>query len=143
MIHFLLAQNKVGRTRIAKYYVKYTPEERSVLEREVHRIITTRGNKQTNFIDYRNQKIVYRRYAGLYFTIACDNTDNELGMIEAIHLFVETMNRHFGVVSELNLVFDFAVVHLIMDEIFLAGHIQETSIPSILNNVKQLNLFEE
>ena len=142
MIQFLLAQNKMGRTRIAKYYVAHTADERRVLEREVHRIVTTRGAKQTNFVEFRQQKLIYRRYAGLYFTICCDLDDNELAMIEAIHLFVETMHKHFGVVSELNLVFDFAVCYIIMDEIFLAGHIQETSIPSILNNVKQINALE-
>jgi len=31
---------------------------------------------------YRNYKIIYRRYAGLFFTICCDPTDNE-----ARHIF--------------------------------------------------------
>ncbi|CAL6016389.1 Sigma_adaptin [Hexamita inflata] len=142
MIHFILCQNRFGRTRIAKYYSQYTSEERSVLEKEIVRAVTTRTAKQTNFVEYRNLKLVYRRYAGLFFTICCDVDDNELAMMEAIHLFVETMQQFFGTVCELNLIFDFPKVHIIIDQIILAGQIQETSIASILNNVKQINQFE-
>ena len=38
---------------------------------------------------YRNYKIVYRRYAGLFFTMCVDPVDNELSYLEIIHLFVE------------------------------------------------------
>ena len=38
---------------------------------------------------FRNFKIVYRRYAGLYFCICVDVSDNNLAYLEAIHNFVE------------------------------------------------------
>ena len=38
---------------------------------------------------FRNFKIVYRRYAGLYFCICVDVQDNNLYYLEAIHNFVE------------------------------------------------------
>lgn len=38
---------------------------------------------------FRNFKIIYRRYAGLYFCICVDVTDNNLAYLEAIHNFVE------------------------------------------------------
>ena len=41
---------------------------------------------------YRNHKIVYRRYAGLFFTLCVDAEDNELSMLEFIHLFVEVLD---------------------------------------------------
>lgn len=40
---------------------------------------------------FRNHKIVYRRYAGLFFCICVDANDNELAYLEAIHLFVEVL----------------------------------------------------
>jgi AP-2 complex subunit sigma-1 len=40
---------------------------------------------------YRTWKIVYRRYAGLFFGICVDANDNELAYLEAIHLFVEVL----------------------------------------------------
>jgi AP-2 complex subunit sigma-1 len=50
---------------------------------------------------------VYRRYAGLFFSMCVDTSDNELAYLEAIHLFVEVLDEHFGNVCELDLVFNF------------------------------------
>lgn len=56
---------------------------------------------------FRTYKIIYRRYAGLYFTFCVDVTDNELAYLEGIHLFVEMLDHYFGNVCELDLVFNF------------------------------------
>lgn len=56
---------------------------------------------------FRNFKIVYRRYAGLYFCICVDVSDNNLAYLEAIHNFVEVLNEYFHNVCELDLVFNF------------------------------------
>lgn len=40
-------------------------------------------------LQFRNFKIIYRRYAGLYFCICVDVTDNNLAYLEGIHNFVE------------------------------------------------------
>lgn len=42
---------------------------------------------------FRNYKIVYRRYAGLFFCLCVDSNDNELAYLEAIHLFVEVLGK--------------------------------------------------
>ena len=42
---------------------------------------------------FRNHKVVYRRYAGLFFCICVDANDNELAYLEAIHLFVEVLGE--------------------------------------------------
>jgi hypothetical protein len=56
---------------------------------------------------FRNYKIVYRRYAGLFFCVCADGSDNELACLEAIHLFVEVLDAFFDNVCELDLVFNF------------------------------------
>lgn len=76
---------------------------------------------------YSNYKLIYRRYAGLFFTLCVDITDNELLYFESIHLFVELLDQFFGNVCELDLVFNFNKVYMILDEFFLAGEVQETS----------------
>ena len=63
-------------------------------------------------MQFRNFKIVYRRYAGLYFCICVDITDNNLAYLEAIHNFVEVLNEYFHNVCELDLVFNFYKVCL-------------------------------
>jgi len=42
-----------------------------------------------NFIEWRDKKIVYKRYASLFFVACIDMDDNELIALEMIHLFVE------------------------------------------------------
>jgi hypothetical protein len=42
-------------------------------------------------LQFRNHKLVYRRYAGLFFSFCVDSNDNELVWLEAIHLFVEVL----------------------------------------------------
>lgn len=40
-------------------------------------------------VQFKTYKLVYRRYAGLYFVFGVDPADNELLYLESIHLFVE------------------------------------------------------
>jgi len=75
---------------------------------------------------------VYRRYASLYFLFGCDIDDNELIMLEIIHHFVEVLDRYFGNVCELDLIFNFHKAYFILDEVIMAGELQETSKKLIL-----------
>ena len=77
-------------------------------------VVTVRDAKHTNFVEFRNFKIVYRRYAGLYFCICVDVSDNNLFYLEAIHNFVEVLNEYFHNVCELDLVFNFYKVYSIV-----------------------------
>jgi AP-2 complex subunit sigma-1 len=138
MIRFLLLQNRAGKTRLAKYYVPLDDDEKHQLEREVHRVVVNRDPKHTNFVEYRAYKIIYRRYAGLFFSLCVDVNDNELALLEAVHLFVEVLDHFFGNVCELDLVFNFHKVYLIIDEFILAGEIQETSKKQIMERLGEL-----
>jgi AP-2 complex subunit sigma-1 len=143
MIRFLLLQNRAGKTRLAKYYVPLDDDEKHQLEREVHRVVVNRDPKHTNFVEYRAYKIIYRRYAGLFFSLCVDVNDNELALLEAVHLFVEVLDHFFGNVCELDLVFNFHKVYLIIDEFILAGEIQETSKKQIMERLGELEAVRE
>lgn len=47
-------------------------------------------------LQFKTFKLVYRRYAGLYFVFCIDVTDNELLYLESIHLFVEVRRWLWG-----------------------------------------------
>ena len=51
--------------------------------------------------------MVYKRYASLYFVMGIDVGDNELITLELIHHYVEVLDRYFGNVCELDLIFNF------------------------------------
>ncbi|KAK9569466.1 AP-2 complex subunit sigma, variant 2 [Aspergillus fumigatus] len=108
-----------GKTRLAKWYAPYSDEEKVKLKGEVHRLVAPRDQKyQSNFVEFkRSTKIVYRRYAGLFFCVCVDATDNELAYLEAIHFFVEVLDQFFGNVCELDLVFNFYKVR----EVYAGG----------------------
>ncbi|GLJ38386.1 hypothetical protein SUGI_0781640 [Cryptomeria japonica] len=142
MIRFILLQNRQGKTRLAKYYIPLEESEKHKLEYEVHRLVVNRDPKFTNFVEFRTHKVIYRRYAGLFFSMCVDITDNELAYLESIHLFVEILDHFFSNVCELDLVFNFHKVYLILDEFILAGELQETSKKAIIERMGELERQE-
>ena len=120
------------------------------------------GNHETG-TQFLNYKLVYRRYAGLFFTIGVDLNDNELACLETIHLFVELLDQYFSNVCELDIVFNFnkvrrpcivpmmskpsrnhcLQVYQILDEYMLAGEIQETSKREILDRIREMEKREK
>lgn len=78
--------------------------------------VLSRGTKSCSFIEMRGLKLVYKRYASLYFCAAIDVRcrevdyeplnifalqagDNELIALEIIHRYVELLDKYFGSVS--------------------------------------------
>lgn len=64
------------------------------------------------------------RYASLFFVACIDQDDNELITLEKIHLFVEVLDRYFGNVCELDIIFNFHKAYYILDELFIGGELQ-------------------
>ena len=65
-------------------------------------------------------------------------------MLEIIHHFVEILDKYFGNVCELDIIFNFHKAYFILDEIILGGFLQETSKRSILKSVSgQEQLLDE
>lgn len=71
-----------------------------------------------------------------------DVHDNNLYYLEAIHNFVEVLNEFFHNVCELDLVFNFYKVYSVVDEMFLAGEIRETSQSKVLKQLQMLQQLE-
>jgi len=84
---------------------------------------------------FRNYKIVYRRFKALFIAICIDVNDSELAYLEFIQLFVEVLDHYFGEVKELDLIFNFNMVYAILDEMIIGGEIMETSKQKILGTL--------
>ncbi|RAL51096.1 hypothetical protein DM860_005452 [Cuscuta australis] len=94
------------------------------------------GTERCSFVEHRNYKVVYRRYASLFFLVGVDNEENELAILEFIHLLVETMDRHFGNVCELDIMFHLEKTHFMLEEMVMNGCIVETSKSNILTPIQ-------
>ena len=137
MIQFILMVNKQGQTRLSKYYNSFSVQERITLEGELIRKCLSRTENQCSFLEHRQYKVIYRRYASLYFIIGIDIDDdiNELSMLEFIHNMVETLDKYFENVCELDIMFNIEKAHFIVDEMVMSGYIVETNKTNILNPV--------
>ena len=70
---FLVPQvNKQGQTRLANYYDWLSIDERSALESEIIRKCLSRTEAQCSFMEYRGMKVIYRRYASLFFIVGTE-----------------------------------------------------------------------
>ncbi|GAX78239.1 hypothetical protein CEUSTIGMA_g5681.t1 [Chlamydomonas eustigma] len=135
--------SRQGKVRLAKWYNTYTQKERAKVAKEITPLILARPAKLCNFLDWKNLKLVYKRYASLYFICAVDPSDNELIMLEIIHEFVEVLDRYFGNVCELDLIFNFHKAYYILDELLIAGELQEPSKKVISKAIEAQDIMVE
>ena len=101
---------------------------------------SARANPRTTTTD---SKIVYRRYASLFFIAGCASEDNELITLEIIHRYVEQMDKYYGNVCELDIIFSFTKAYYILDELLLAGELQESSKKQVLKCISQQDSLED
>ncbi|XP_044282728.1 AP-1 complex subunit sigma-1A [Varanus komodoensis] len=82
-------------------------------------------------------------YASLYFCCAIEGQDNELITLELIHRYVELLDKYFGSVCELDIIFNFEKAYFILDEFLMGGEVQDTSKKSVLKAIEQADLLQE
>mmetsp|Transcript_11646 Transcript_11646/g.16652 ORF Transcript_11646/g.16652 Transcript_11646/m.16652 type:complete len:147 (+) Transcript_11646:73-513(+) len=136
-IKFVLMVNKQGQTRLAQYYDFLTVRERVAMEGEIIRKCLSRAAEQCSFVEYRQYRVIYRRYASLYFIVGVDSTEdsNELALLEFIHVLVETLDKYFENVCELDIMFNLEKAHFLLDEMVLDGCIVDTNKNSALHPI--------
>jgi len=140
MIKFVLMVNKQGQTRLSSYYEWLTIEERGALEAEIIRKCLARNESQCSFMEYHGYKVIYRRYASLFFIVGVDQEEeNELAILEFIHSLVETLDKYFENVCELDIMFNLEKAHFILDEMVMNGTIVETNKSNILKSIMLLD----
>lgn len=119
-IQWALLISRQGKVRLSKWYGTMNQKSKAkivkdvtqlVLARRVRRCLgsssracaissSIRVGRERSHTDF---KIVYRRYASLFFVTGIATDDNELIALEVIHRYVEILDRYFGNVCELDL----------------------------------------
>ncbi|ESO06336.1 hypothetical protein HELRODRAFT_155694 [Helobdella robusta] len=142
-MQFLLLFSRQGKLRLQKWFTTSSDRSKKKITRELITTILARKPKMCSFIEWRDMKIVYKRYASLYFCCCVEPDDNELIVLEIIHRFVELLDKYFGSVCELDIIFNFEKAYFMLDELLLGGEIQESSKKNVLKALTAQDLLQE
>ena len=166
MIKAILVFNNSAKPRLIKFFDFYSEETQQQIVRETFHLVSKRDENVCNFLeggtliggtDYR---LIYRHYATLYFIFCVDSSESELGILDLIQVFVETLDKCFEVrtsllrssrrvvfcfqnVCELDLIFHADKVHYILQEICLGGMVLETSLAEIVARIEEQAKLEK
>jgi len=143
MMQFMLLFSRQGKLRLQKWYVAHQDKLKKKITRELITTILARKPKMCSFLEWKDCKIVYKRYASLYFCCAVEQDDNELLTLEIIHRYVELLDKYFGSVCELDIIFNFEKAYFILDELLVGGEIQETSKKNVLKAIAAQDVLQE
>ncbi|WVR07438.1 hypothetical protein IAU60_004479 [Kwoniella sp. DSM 27419] len=143
MLNYVMLVSRQGKVRLAKWFQTLPNKTKAKIVKDVTQLVLARRTRMCNFLEYKDTKVIYRRYASLFFITSISPGDNELVTLEVIHRYVEVLDRYFGNVCELDLIFNFQKAYAILDELIIAGEMQETSKKAVLKIVAQSDAIEE
>lgn len=140
--------NTQGKPRLVRFYEFQPPERQKELIRSIYGVLSSRSDNVSNFVKTdaifgQDTRVVYKHLATLYFVFVFDSSENELAMLDLIQVFVETLERCFKNVCELDLVFNFNKLHTVLDEIIFAGQVVETSSEEVMKAVEEIARLEK
>ncbi|MCJ1251550.1 hypothetical protein MMC30_008785 [Trapelia coarctata] len=135
-INYLILLSRQGKVRLAKWFTTLSPKDKAKIIKDVSQLVLSRRTRMYT-------KVVYRRYASLFFIAGCSSTDNELVTLEIVHRYVEQMDKYYGNVCELDIIFNFQKAYFILDELLLAGEMQESSKKNVLRCISQQDSLED
>ncbi|KAF4623574.1 hypothetical protein D9613_001669 [Agrocybe pediades] len=129
---------------LTKFYTPLHQSTQTVVQK-IFSLVSARPAGLCNFLDApeleeflgfkgdadERWRVVYRCYATLYFVFVVDGAESELGILDLIQVFVESLDRAFENVCELDLVFHFDEVHHVLSEIIQGGLVLDTNVEEI------------
>eukprot|EP00735_Rhodelphis_limneticus_P003981 TRINITY_DN15524_c0_g1::TRINITY_DN15524_c0_g1_i1::g.30553::m.30553 TRINITY_DN15524_c0_g1::TRINITY_DN15524_c0_g1_i1::g.30553 ORF type:complete len:169 (-),score=24.09,sp/Q9DCR2/AP3S1_MOUSE/58.50/3e-60,Clat_adaptor_s/PF01217.15/2.6e-45 TRINITY_DN15524_c0_g1_i1:631-1086(-) len=146
-IRSIIIVNHQGKVRLAKFYEPVSHAQERQIVRDCYNLVSKRGDTLCNFLEGgsiwgSDTKIIYRHYATLYFIFCCLPSESELGVLDVMHLFVETLDKCFEKACELDLVFHCDKIHYVLDEIICGGLIFETNGDEIMSHLTAMQKLE-
>nr|CAB3222297.1 AP-3 complex subunit sigma-2-like [Phallusia mammillata] len=149
MIKAILVFNNHGKSRLQKFYQHYSEDVQQQIIRETFHLVSRRDDNVCSFLEGgtliggSDYKLIYRHYATLYFVFCVDSSESELGILDLIQVFVESLDRCFENVCELDLIFHVDKVHHILSEIVMGGMVLETNMNEIVTKFLEQDKLEK
>ncbi|NXK40779.1 AP3S2 protein, partial [Piprites chloris] len=141
--------NNHGKPRLVRFYQHLAEEAQQQIIRDTFHLVLKRDDHICNFLECgslfggSDYKLIYRHYATLYFVFCVDSSESELGILDLIQVFVETLDKCFENVCELDLIFHMDKVHHILQEMVIGGMVLETNMNEIVAQVEAQGKLEK
>ncbi|KAK4956180.1 Sigma-adaptin 3A [Elasticomyces elasticus] len=155
MINAVLVFNNNGQPRLTKFYTQLDTSVQQRLISEIFTLVSARPNSACNFLPLPPllapssssnsasaqsndvpSLVTYRHYATLYFILISTSTESPLALLDLIQVFVEALDRLFENVCELDLIFNFEVLHAVLGEMVVGGIVVETGVERVVEGVR-------
>eukprot|EP00834_Sanchytrium_tribonematis_P000140 NODE_3_length_80033_cov_0.932970.p56 type:complete len:155 gc:universal NODE_3_length_80033_cov_0.932970:21846-21382(-) len=138
MIQFLIVFNKQGKLRLTRWFMP-TKNHQKMAKNATLLVL---NHQHGNIIEDQQHKLIYKRYASLYFCVAIEKNDNELLAMESVHRYVECLDMYFGNVCELDLIYNFHTAYKCLDELMIGGMLHETSKQKVIKSLMKSEQVE-
>ncbi|KAF9417282.1 hypothetical protein HW555_005596 [Spodoptera exigua] len=131
MIKAILVFNNHGKPRLSKFYQYFNEDMQQQIIKETFQLVSKRDDNVCNFLEGgsliggSDYKLIYRHYATLYF------------------VFVETLDKCFENVCELDLIFHADAAHQVLDELVMGGMVLQTNMADILCRLQEQNKMQK
>ena len=101
-------------------------------------LLASSGTSHTSSSEHNDTPslVTYRHYATLYFIIISTSTESPLALIDLIQVYVESLDRLFENVCELDLIFNFETLHTTLSEMIVGGVVIETQLDRVVEGVR-------
>jgi AP-3 complex subunit sigma len=154
MINAVLVFNHTGQPRLTKFYTQLDTSVQQRLISEIFTLVSVRPNSACNFLPLppllarstgggsssesndAPSLVTYRHYATLYFIVISTSTESPLALLDLIQVFVESLDRLFENVCELDLIFNFETLHAALAEMIVGGVVVETNLEKVVKAVR-------
>ncbi|KAI1084827.1 AP complex, mu/sigma subunit [Whalleya microplaca] len=155
MINAVLVFNGQGQPRLTKFYTQLETSIQQRLISEIFTLVSNRPDGACNFLplppllaasgtshsssEPHNDVpslVTYRHYATLYFIVISTSTESPLALLDLIQVYVESLNKLFEDVCELDLIFNFEALHTALSEMIVGGVVIETNLDRIVAGVR-------
>ena len=121
-----------------KFYERLSNEERQRIIESAYGLVSKRLDDLCNFVEDDSlfggeTQLIYRHFATLYLIVICDKAESELGILDLIQVYVETLDKSFENVCELDIIFNQQKAGLILDQMVTGGLVLETNSQEIVS----------
>ncbi|KAM9050238.1 AP-3 complex subunit sigma-2-like [Megaptera novaeangliae] len=149
MIQVILVFNNHGKLWLVCFYQRFPEEIQQQIIQEILHLVLKWDDNICNFlwggslIGGSDYKVVYRHYDTLYFVFCGDSSESELGILDLIQDLVETLDKCFKNVCELDLIFHMDKVRYILQEVVMGRMVLEINMNEIVAQTEGQNRLEK